>query len=118
MWLIEKLLRLTHSLPENKTLRLLPCVAMTEICSQCVIPFLCEAAPKSAHAGKLCTCSREFTRRVIKRCLIKNWYKSWLFLVVSARRVVSRFKLGMRNALLNSGGLHFVNPPYNLVLVQ
>ncbi len=28
----------------------------------------------SAHAGGLCTCSREFTRRVIKRNLTKNWY--------------------------------------------
>jgi hypothetical protein len=40
----------------------------------CVIPFLCEAAPNLAHAGVPCTCSREFTRRVIKRSLIKNWY--------------------------------------------
>jgi hypothetical protein len=39
-----------------------------------VLPFLCEAAPNLAHAGGLCMCSREFTRRVIKRSLIKNWY--------------------------------------------
>jgi hypothetical protein len=33
------LLGLTHSLRKNKTLRLLPCVAMTEIRSPCVSPI-------------------------------------------------------------------------------
>ncbi|WP_144238200.1 hypothetical protein [[Scytonema hofmanni] UTEX B 1581] len=39
-----------------------------------LIPFLCEDAPNLAHAGGLRSFSREFTRRVIKRSLIKNWY--------------------------------------------
>jgi hypothetical protein len=39
MNLPESLLGLTHSLRENKTLRLLPCVAMTEIRRACVSPI-------------------------------------------------------------------------------
>ncbi|WP_029635437.1 MULTISPECIES: hypothetical protein [Nostocales] len=45
------------------------------ILQRLVIPFLCEDAPNLAHAGGLRSFSREFTRRVIKRSLIKNWYK-------------------------------------------
>ncbi len=39
------LLGLTHSLRENKTLRLLPCVAMTEIRSPCVSPNCIQVQP-------------------------------------------------------------------------
>ncbi len=41
-----------------------------------LIPFLCEDAPNLAHAAGLRSFSREFTRRVIKRSLIKNWYEN------------------------------------------